>query len=52
MEQENTRRIICRVSPETYTTIESLSHDLGISKGKVIDEMVKAYVEQCEKEQD
>lgn len=42
--------LTCRIDPETMDTIVQLAGDLGISKGKVIDEIVKAYVEQCGKE--
>lgn len=42
--------LTCRVAPETYTAITQLSADLGISQGKVVDELLKSYMEMCEKE--
>lgn len=40
--------LTCRIDPDTYAIIEQLSSDLGISKGKVIDEIVKAYQDMYE----
>lgn len=44
------KTLTCRIDPETMAAIDRLAEDLGISKGKVIDEIVKAYIEQCEEE--
>lgn len=42
--------LTCRVDPETMGQIEQLAHDVGISKGKVIDLLVKDYLGRCDNE--
>lgn len=41
---------VCRVDPETMAQIRQLSEDCGLSRGEVIDHVVKWYVENSEKE--
>lgn len=42
--------LTCRIDPETMARIEHLSKDVGISKGKVIDLLVKDYLGRCDNE--
>ena len=41
---------MCRVKPDTLTHIKSLSTDIGISRGEVIDHIVKWFIEESGKE--
>ena len=41
--------LMCRVDPETMSHIKALSEDCGLSRGEVIDHLVRWYVEDCEK---
>jgi len=40
--------LTCRIDPETMARIVQLSKDVGISKGKVIDLLVKDYFGRCD----
>ena len=42
--------LACRVDPETMTQIRQLSEDCGMSRGEVIDHVIKWYVESSKKE--
>lgn len=42
--------LMCRVDPLTMESIKKLSEDCGISRGEVIDNIVRWYVENCESE--
>lgn len=46
---EEARRvqISCTVAPTTAEVIRRLADDVGISSGRVIDEVVEAYIRQC-----
>lgn len=46
---EETRRVhfSCTVAPATAEVIQMLADDVGISSGRVIDEVVEAYIRQC-----
>ena len=41
---------MCRVDPLTMGSIKKLSEDCGISRGEVIDNIVRWYIENCESE--
>lgn len=48
MTEESRRvQISCTVSPATADVIRRLADDVGISSGRVIDEVVEAYIRQC-----
>lgn len=47
---EDLKAITIYVSPDTVSRLDSLSGDLGISKGKVVDSLVKWYAEDSNKE--
>ena len=42
--------LMCRVNSDTMSQIKQLSEDCGMSRGEVIDHIVKWYVESCKKE--
>lgn len=42
--------LVCRVDPETMNCIKQLAEDCGMSRGEVIDHVIKWYVESSEKE--
>lgn len=42
--------LTCRVDPETMSWIRQLAEDCGMSRGEVIDHVIKWYVENSEKE--
>lgn len=42
--------LMCRVDPLTMGSIKKLSEDCGISRGEVIDNIVRWYIENCESE--
>lgn len=39
--------LVCRVDPQTMASIVRLSEDCGLSRGEVIDHIVKWYQESC-----
>lgn len=41
---------VCRVDPGTMNRIKQLSEDCGMSRGEVIDRIIKWYVEDSNKE--
>lgn len=47
---EELKTVTFYLSPETSDRITSLSKDMGISKGKVVDYIVRWYVEDSRKE--
>lgn len=42
--------LVCRVDPETMAQIKQLAEDSGMSRGEIIDLVMKCFVENCEKE--
>lgn len=42
--------LTCRIDPETMSWIKQLAEDCGMSRGEVIDHVIKWYVESSEKE--
>lgn len=42
--------LVCRVDPETMAQIRQLAEDCGMSRGEVIDHVIKWYAEDSEKE--
>lgn len=47
---EDLKAITIYVSPDTVSRLDSLSKELGISKGKVVDSLMKWYVEDSDRE--
>ena len=44
------KTLVCRVDPDTMSWIRQLSEDCGMSRGEVIDHVIKWYVENGKKE--
>lgn len=42
--------LMCRVDPLTMELIRRLSEDCGLSRGEVIDNLVKWYIDDAKKE--
>ena len=42
--------LMCRVDPKTMTHIKRLAEDCGMSRGEVIDHVIRWYVEDSRKE--